>query len=405
MTTDARHPTLADALTALTTWEGETPGLWRHALEHGDEPTGETPDELPRVHRFLAGPWRSTALRLAATLAIVAFLGLALRPSLDTRTGLDAGPAAGDAAGDTVLGTPGLGLRGQYTLDADPSRGMSAGEPMARSLDSAQRRLETQSDIEQFMRTFMSERIAADQTAVAVEPASPARHVVRKASIQLRADDVHAAFSLARQLVREARGEYVESAAIRESERGPTAELTLRVEASRLDELLIELRALGEVGEERTDADDVTDRVVDLEARLRNERRVETELLSLLDEREGDELNDILNLRHELGTVREQIERLTAQRDQIGNLVRLATVTVLIRPATAEVATDDPGFWSRVGWRFSRAAVRGVESLFATLATILTVLIGGLPWWILGTAGLVLIWRRWRVRRPRPLPE
>ena len=76
--------------------------------------------------------------------------------------------------------------------------------------------------------------------------------------------------------------------------------------------------------------------VVDLDARLRNERRVEQELLELLDSRDESPLEEILKLRGEIAKVRTQIERYTAQQDRLSRLVSLATVLIIIRPENIE---------------------------------------------------------------------
>src|SRR5690606_1441883 len=105
------------------------------------------------------------------------------------------------------------------------------------------------------------------------------RFVVRRATIELESPDVTAAFLTAARVVRPARGEYVQESSDRGEGSYASASRTLRIAADRLSEALHQLRALGTVTSETTSGEDITTQMVDLEARLRNERRIEVELL------------------------------------------------------------------------------------------------------------------------------
>ena len=95
--------------------------------------------------------------------------------------------------------------------------------------------------------------------------ASPAldRQVVRKATIDLRTPDVSAVFLKASLVLSEAQGEYIESSSLSGEGRSASANLTLRVQATRLSDVPNQLRKLGTVGMESSTGEDVTDRVVD----------------------------------------------------------------------------------------------------------------------------------------------
>jgi len=225
------------------------------------------------------------------------------------------------------------------------------------------------------------------------------RHIVRKATIELVTEDVRAAFRKAEMIVSEAGGEYVEDSSLTGTAENMRADLTLRVAADRLSEVMNELRDLGEVRSEKLTGEDVTTQVVDLEARLRNEQRVEVELLELLEKRQDAPLREILELRGTLSNVRGSIERLTAQRQRLSRLVSLATVLVIIRAEHAPAPPDEPTEFS-IGTYFSegvhKAWQKGLMLLADTCGFLLSVIVGGLIWWIL----LVLVFGAvWRYRR------
>lgn len=236
---------------------------------------------------------------------------------------------------------------------------------------------------------------------------STARHVVRRATMHLETDDVRAAFALAQSLVSPALGEYVQAADIRERSNGYEADMVLRVEASRLDEVLIALRELGTVLTDRIDTDDVTDRVVDLEARLRNERNVDAELLQLLADRDNDELADVLAVRRELARVRQEIEVMLAQRNEIARLVSLSTITLVLREPESEPEPEPEAMsaWDEFTASLSEAWSDGVDTLGRTVTGFVRIVVGGLPWWIVIGAVSVVVWRKYRAEHPRALPE
>jgi Domain of unknown function (DUF4349)/Putative zinc-finger len=102
---------------------------------------------------------------------------------------------------------------------------------------------------------------------------------------------------------------------------------TVRIPVQRVDAALASLRRLGSVLEESQNGEDVTDQVVDLDARLANARNTEKRLTDLLQKRTGD-LSDVLAAEREVARVREEIERLDATRKQLGQRVTYASVTL-----------------------------------------------------------------------------
>ena len=215
--------------------------------------------------------------------------------------------------------------------------------------------------------------------------------------MELAPKDVRAAFLKTGQIISEARGEYVQDSGLSGTNDRLEANLTLRVAADRLADVLNELRQLGDVRSEKTNGEDVTAQVVDIEARLRNEQRVEQELLQLLEKRQDAPLKEILELRTSIGSVRQSIEQLVAQRDRLGRMVSLATVLVIIRASDAP-PPEQPGITSAFVRMLDDAWRKGVYFLMRSLTGILTVLIGGLVWWILLL--VAIFWfSAWRRRR------
>ncbi|CAN5792276.1 hypothetical protein BH11PLA1_BH11PLA1_16540 [soil metagenome] len=215
------------------------------------------------------------------------------------------------------------------------------------------------------------------------------RLVVRKAALDLRVASVFAAYARIAPMLSEVRGEFVQEAALRAPRDGGSATLTLRVEPARVATILTGLRDLGEVISETTGGEDVTDQMVDLEARIRNDQRVETELIGLLAARKDAPLSEILSLRDALGRVRQSIERMAAQRDRVGKLVALATITVTLQEVAA-APNPDAAKPAGIGARFGAAATRGWNSFTSMAIDLTEFVISGLAVWIILAVAVVV---------------
>ena len=228
--------------------------------------------------------------------------------------------------------------------------------------------------------------------AVAVTVADT-RHVIRKLTIDLTTADVRSVFPKAGLVINEALGEYVETSSV--TGNGPTtsATMTLRVAASRVSEVMNQLRALGVVTAETANGEDVTDTVLDLEARIRNEERIERELLELIDKRPDAPLKDVLEIRDQLAQVRGQIESLVGQRERIGRFVALATVLVSIRTENAVVEVKSEGIGAYVVEGVEQAWERSFRTLADSAAFLIRTLVGGLVWWVVIGVYVIGLWK------------
>jgi hypothetical protein len=104
---------------------------------------------------------------------------------------------------------------------------------------------------------------------------------------------------------------------------------TLRVEATQLDAALAGLRKLGHVEGESQRGEEVTQRYVDIEARLANARHTEQRLTRILEERTG-KLSDVLAVEEQLDRVRGQIETTEAEQKALVNQIALATIQLRV---------------------------------------------------------------------------
>lgn len=363
----ATHDRLERDLGALTTWEGAPSALWERAI--GEERAG-APGRASGLMSGLvpSGVSRAYAWKVAAAAAVaILSVGLLIGPAL------------------TSVGN----ARSRPPSASVESRRLRVDKSLLSSLDSSALGSPSSAGFDPELSKVPA---SSPQTEVA-----PVRQVIRRVQMDLKVADVQVAFSKAAFLLSEARGEFVEESSLTGQAPQLTGTLRLRVASSRLGEVLASLRGLGEVTGESSTGEDVTDQVVDVEARIRNEQRIEAELLALLESRRGAPLAEILQVRQSLASVRESSERLIAQRDRLSRLVSLSTILVTMQTDATEPTKAADGLMDRLGESLRDAWESGAEALIDSLAFIVRVFIGGLLWWIvLGVIAIAarLMWMR-----------
>ena len=161
--------------------------------------------------------------------------------------------------------------------------------------------------------------------------------------------------------------------------------MTLRVPSDSLNEALDQMQALAtNVNHLNINRQDVTDQYSDLDARLRNLRATETELLALLTEvreRPNAKVEDILAVHRSLTQIREEIETLQGRKNLLDNRIDFSTVRVeLIPDSIYRPIVEEP-------WSASGPVRNALRTLVATLQGLLTALI----WALLYLAPLLLV--------------
>jgi hypothetical protein len=214
--------------------------------------------------------------------------------------------------------------------------------------------------------------------------------VVRRAALAIVAQDIDAVRSSIDGIVREFSG-FVGEIQMSGS-RGEMRILraTLRVPGARLDEAVSRLRSLGVVTDESLHGEDVTDQMVDLDARLTNARNTEKRLTEVLRTRTGD-LADVLAVERETARVREEIERLDAQRKNLEQRVSYATITLTV---SEERQAQLGARILPIRAQLRNAFVEGVQVAYESVIAVAIALLRMSPFLLLWT---IVLW--WPVRR------
>jgi len=244
--------------------------------------------------------------------------------------------------------------------------------------------------------------------------ATPQRMVVSKASMSIQVDELTKSVEQVRAITAAAGGTISQLSYSQGGSTTPitpqgenssagsqpsTAQLVLRIPASKLPEVEKSAAALGSVLSQTAEESDVTQEHVDLVARIDNLKAEEIRLRKMLDQAKN--VSEMLAVERELARVQGDIESMQAQLAYLERQAAQATLSLnlsepgaLVRPASG-------------GWGLGSAVTFGVQAAAAILRTIIASLIALSPLLLIG----LLIWalvrgiRRRRKAKQEPVPE
>lgn len=233
----------------------------------------------------------------------------------------------------------------------------------------------------------------ADKPAEAAEDASRAatreRKIIYNTSIELVVEDYQEFEKQIAQLVEQYGGFVAQAETRRRYSDRQSGTWTIRVPVDQYARFLTSVTSLGFAESRRENAQDVTEEFVDIEARVRNKRELESRIITMLEERTG-KLADVLEIERELSRVREEIEVMEGRLRYLSDRTSLATITISCREEEKYTPPEAPTFRSRISrsWRGSLGALTttGENLLVALVATVPWLLALGLPAALVGVA-------------------
>lgn len=176
--------------------------------------------------------------------------------------------------------------------------------------------------------------------ASARETAQPRRQLIRTGSVVLEVEDFEATSDEITTLATDNGGFVAESnqdVRTYDNQSVTSGRIVVRVPDDEFRPVYEALQTYGEVEAASTSTEDVTDQLVDIEARLENLRAERNRLRALYDD--ANETRDVLAVQNELSRVQEEIERLEAQQRALEDRVSMSTIRVDL---SEPVPDDDP---------------------------------------------------------------
>lgn len=151
----------------------------------------------------------------------------------------------------------------------------------------------------------------------------------------------------------------------------------IRIPVAQYASFLSGVEAIGFAESRNETAQDVTEEYVDIEARIKNKKALESRVLGILEKRSG-KLSEILEIERELSRVREEIERMEGRLRYLRERTSLATITIHCREQQEYLPPASPTLASRLWLALSGS----IGTMGDFVANLLVVLFAILPWLI-----------------------
>jgi len=206
------------------------------------------------------------------------------------------------------------------------------------------------------------------------------RNVVKSGSMSVQVDSVDQAEKQARSIAETLGGrvDRVTSADLASPQ--ASMDMTLRVPVTKFEGAMEQLQGLGTRLAKTVEVQDVTEQIIDFNARLKT-MRVQEELVRTMLKRAGS-LEDSLTINNDLTRLRAEIESLDAKRSSLASQASFSTLELkLVQKSSAvAVASTDPN-WFQTSWAEAWGAG---TSVFRSVVGILMWLVVFAPIWIVG---------------------
>jgi hypothetical protein len=227
-----------------------------------------------------------------------------------------------------------------------------------------------------------------------VKEAIPRPQLIKSAQLSLQVKSIEESSKTISEIVKQQQGDILELQDFRSSNSGiaQSVSFKLRVPQERLDLVIDLLSQLGIVKGRSLKAEDVSNQLVDLQARLKNSRQTEVQLQEIL--KQTGSVGDVLKVTQELSRVRESIEQIDAHLTNLKNQVAYSTVQVNLSSEIAVIPPQsDLGTQLQNTWNSATNSLTVVSIGLLKLAIWLLVYC---PYWLIPLAIFLFLRRRRR---------
>ena len=224
--------------------------------------------------------------------------------------------------------------------------------------------------------------------------------LIKTADLSLKVKSIEPALLVIRNLVTQTKGDIYkfEDQKPNDVESHHQVSMEIKVPQTQLDDSLAKIAKLGTITNQTVKAEDVTNQLVDIDARLKNLRQEEA-IIGKIMERAGS-IKDVLSVSKELSRVRSQIEEIDATQKSLRGRVAYSTINLQLEESVATIKDSGNPIGVRVGETWN-----GSTHIVGETATNLVLLLIGLvpfiPLFALG-GGVFYLYRR---AKPKVRPE
>ena len=181
------------------------------------------------------------------------------------------------------------------------------------------------------------------------------------------------------------------------------AQLTIRVPAENLDNLVSQVRGASNVVSYNESVEDVTLTYVDMETRILVLETERDRLLELMEQAET--MSDLLEIEARLTQVRGNLESINSQLKVLQNQVNYATIELYINQVKAYTEVEEQTVWQRIGSGFKKNLQNMGEDLVDFFVWAITYSPQLILWAAIITVAVIVLRRKLRKRKVKKAPR
>lgn len=157
--------------------------------------------------------------------------------------------------------------------------------------------------------------------------------------------------------------------------------LTVRVPAQYFDSLMSVISSNAEYFDSKNiHTQDVTEEFIDVMTRIRTKKSLESQYFAVL--KQAKNIKEIMEVRRELNTVREEIESAEGRLRYLSSQVSYSTLTLVFYKETLGRSGSPRSFWSRLGDGFVSGWQTLLDIVIGLVAVLPIVLMFGVLFWV-----------------------
>ncbi len=221
----------------------------------------------------------------------------------------------------------------------------------------------------------------------------PQRSLIYTGTMSVKVDDVVTAADRAVDIAEASGGAIGADRRTLDADRS-SAQLILRVPADRFASTLDELAKLGTEESRAIQTQDVTEQLIDLDARLITQRASVERVRALL--ARAQNIGEVVTIESELARREAELASLEQRKEKLAGLVALSTITLNLRGPAAPAPEEETNTGFLAGLKSGWAA------FLESIRILLTVAGWLLPWVV--AVGAPIWLGIWLLRRRRPVP-
>lgn len=212
------------------------------------------------------------------------------------------------------------------------------------------------------------------------------RMLIRTGNIKIEADNFKTAEERILTLIKENNGYVTNSNSQVNVSDNKQGSITARVPSEKFDSFLSSLSSSGKIISQDISGQDVTSEYIDLEARQKTQKELESRLLDLLNSKTAN-LKDVVEVEEKLSSVRQNIESTEGRMKYLKSQSAYSTLSISVfEPALLQTSSGG-GFF----YEMKEAFKDGLQGLTGVFSFLVTFLISSIPLMIILTLIILMI--------------